>query len=111
MKIGIRARISGREPKPSTPHLRRDVVVEVPGVLRVAQVWAVRRRILVDVLPINAAEPRMSLRRTSSANHYVAAAPRSRQDLDQMRSVHAPGGALRCDETTPPGLDDHGIRP
>ena len=50
------------------PHLCGDVVVKMTCVLRIPKLRAVRRRVLVDVVPVDPPEPRMRLR----AQHHLA---------------------------------------
>lgn len=59
------------------PHLGWDVVVEVLGVFRIAQFRAVRGGVPMDVLPVDAAEPRMGLQRAEVSN-YATAGPLDR---------------------------------
>lgn len=47
--------------KTKATHLRGNIVVEVPGVLRVLEIRTVWWRVTVNIQPVNAPEPGVSL--------------------------------------------------
>ena len=106
MRQAIRLERSSNKPSSGT-HLWWYIVVEVAGILRATEVWPVRGRVPVYVLPINATEPWMSL---YAVSNDARLAP-TQTHLDQVGAVHATHGALRRDETAASRLHDHGVGP
>lgn len=75
-------------------------------IFRIAQLWPEGRGIPMDMLPIDAAEPRVGLSSVRLCQHRVRALHRKSLAayFDQMCAIHAARPSDGGDETAAPGL-------